>query len=62
MPRVSFSRCGLLLLTSGGGVSSMARVPVPRAAAALVEGRADGRRAGPRLSASAVGFTACREL
>lgn len=34
IPRVSFSRCGLLLPSGGGGVSSMARVPDPRAAGA----------------------------
>lgn len=47
MPRVSFSRCGLLPACSGGGVSSMARVPTPRAAPATVTGAAaESRPAG----------------
>lgn len=65
MPGVNFSRCGLLLPSSGGGVSSMARVPPPRAAGAAAETRwvcGAGGRAGRRLEGAAVKFTACREL
>lgn len=66
IPRVSFSRCGLLQPTSGGGDSScMARVPAPRAsraAAGTRRGSLAGRWVGHRLRASAVELTACREL
>lgn len=64
-PKVSFSRCGLLLPSSGGDVSSMSRVPAPRAAEEGVgtrRGSGAGRRAGHRPGGAAVKFAACRDL
>lgn len=56
MPSVNFSRCGLLQPSSKDDVSSMARVPAPRAAETAprtgAESGAGRRRAGPRLGAS----------